>query len=214
MKKGLKITLILSVILNVILSIIYFFESNRTFNFTPPEIKEVNIPEERNKMFTEIKKIHPELSDKKYFFFHAWSVGDWASMHQMPILDTMIEPLRNDFAYVFVNDEKADYSWQTLKAHTRKAKNFIYLNNMENFLTSIYQEKNMLHFKGYRDRMTPMNVVMDRKGNIVYFDTLKDMITVMIPEPDKKVSRMVDSLNRSLSRVYSLTLDSVFKNIK
>ncbi len=214
MKKWLKIVLITSLILNAFFIAMQVI-TNQRMKYVPTKIKEVNIEEEKTKFFTELKKKHPQLSDKKYFFINVWAPGNWDSMHQIPLLDTLVEPLKNNVAYIFASEDKSDYAERRLKEHSSKTKNFIYLNGQKDFITSIYQEKNMLYVKFWRSRKTPMNLIMDQHGKILYFDTLSPLYGIFYDvENIKTVVRALNAEQTAANKKYMRALDSVFNVLK
>jgi hypothetical protein len=214
MKKWLKIVLIVSLILNVFFVVVKII-INQSMIYEPTKIKEVNIQEVRTKFFSELKKKYPKLSSKKYFFINVWAPGSWESMHQIPLLDTLVEPLKDDFAYIFANEDENSYAQRKLKEHSSKTKNFIYLNEQKDFLTSIYQEKKTLYFKPWRARIVPMNVIMNSLGKILYFDTLPALSGITYDlENNKTFIKSLNAEQTLTNKKYIRTLDSVFNVLK
>jgi hypothetical protein len=215
MTKTVKIILFLSLSLNVWL----FYNETRknrfyTFDHNEPE---VNIQLERSKFLSLIKEKYPKSATKKYLFIHIWSPGDWDSMKEMPMLDTLIRPLRNDFFYVFVCKDKTDYAWRKLQEHTRKCKNFVYMNGQKNFVNSIFQEKGDLNKKPWAFFETPTSVIVDQKGTILHYKNYKFPMNLTKGKtfPTKqKAMQYSDSAEKANKRNWYRSIDSLLISIK
>lgn len=200
MKKSFKAILIVSLVLNgvfIVLQIRDSFRANYWSEDRDPR-KGVNVEVERKNFFSSLKKHYPNTVNKKYFFINAWSPMRYGFRKELKMLDSLVKPVKNNFGYVFVSDISGDKAfWDPLKD---SAKNFVFMESEESFMTSVYQEKNMMDFMGWRRRMTPINLVMDSTGKMLYFDTL--YATVNMTE------------NKILDTKFRNTLDSLFTVLK
>lgn len=176
MSKRFKIILIASLLINIFFIIIEFLEyRSRQINLEltkPFVLKDVNVTEEKKKFLSKFRREYPSLADKKYVFINFWTGGSGSCIAQLPILDTLLMPLRDDMAYLVVSDENPNYATRRLRGEKISTANFTYINQSDSLIHAICKEKKVkAHTWGFV-MMLPMNIVLDRTGNIVYFDTL------------------------------------------
>jgi hypothetical protein len=179
MKKPFKIILIISLIINIGFIGLQIFAHLQTIEVTKLNIhnkyknftKTVNIPETKKVFFKELYKNYPETKNKKYFFINIWDTGNGWSIKQLPFLDTLIEPLNPNMAYILANDEKPDYALHIMKQDTALTMNFLFMNQCEDFSFAISQEL-LLKRNEWNYPRVPLTIILDRTGKIIFSDTL------------------------------------------
>ncbi len=180
MKKSVKIILIVSLIVNicfVVLQIVGSFQRSATIErniksnykqFT----KVVDVDQVKRSFLDSLHKKYPETTNKKYFFINIWGTGDGWSIKQLPILDTLITPLKSDVSYILVNDEKPDYSVRILKQDTATTNNFLFMHQCEEFMYAMSQELRMKR-SYYNYPRIPLILILDQSGKTIFSDTLE-----------------------------------------
>src|SRR3954470_14789941 len=102
MKRSFKIILISSLVLNLIFIVLQISTRPAITSTRPTPIdKNLNVEKTKNNFLDQLFKKYPAAKEKKYFFINFWDTGHMYLKDQLPMLDTLVEPLRNDFAYVF-----------------------------------------------------------------------------------------------------------------
>ncbi len=206
MKRWFKIVLITSLVINVafvVIQIVGYYNIRMNWewnakskyeNFT----KMVNAPEVKKHFMDSLFKKYPELKTKKYLFINFWDTGDTYTLKQIPILDTLIKPILPDVGYVFVNDEAPDYSVRILKRNKISSANFLFINQAGDFIQAINQEIRVPRRRfGYPK--CSMNLILDKAGKIIYFDTLQTYSGPRWPEDSLKDKIFVHQLNKAFS---------------
>ncbi|HRD38308.1 MAG TPA: hypothetical protein PLC65_06725 [Bacteroidia bacterium] len=180
MKRSLKIILFFSLILNLVLIGIQVFYK-AVYRVRETEPKDININVARSAFMDSLIKLNPELKDKKYFYINIWDTGCLSCIQQMPMLDSIVEPVKDNFGYVFITLMPEGYSKRCLNKEGIKTKNFKYMYNCQDFVFSIYKEKNYKRelLRAYK---FPLNVIIDRYANLIYVDSLKALSGPKFPE--------------------------------
>ena len=208
MKRSFKIILVISLITNlclVIIQVMGHFSQRDTWERNikmkyETRTKLVNVSETKNKFLDSLYKKYPELKDKKYLFINIWDTGDGWSIKQLPMLDTLIEPLKENFGYILVNDEKPDYAKRVLKQDTGLTNHFVFMDRCEDFMYAINQELLMPRTR-FNYPHVPMNIILDNKGKIIYHDILESFSGPRYPEDSLKDRKKVQQLNKVLSEL-------------
>ena len=85
-----------------------------------------------------LKKKYPELADKKYFYINMWAMFCGPCIKEMPWLDSLAGAMeRKDVAYIFLAGESDKATNSMLERKKYKIKNFVYLNNMSDFISAV-----------------------------------------------------------------------------
>ena len=208
MKRSFKIILIVSLVLNVCfitLKIIAYYsrQSNWEYNVKMKYSKltrSVNISETKKNFMDSLYLKYPQLKAKKYLFINLWDTGEHWAIKQLPMLDTLIQPILPDFGYVLVNDEKPDYASHIMKRDTSTTKNFLFMDRAGNFIQAINQELRIPR-KRYNYPKYPINLILDNTGRIIYFDTLESLSGPHWPEDSLKDKIYVRQLNKAFSEL-------------
>jgi peroxiredoxin len=84
----------------------------------------------------------------------------------MPWLDSLAGTIeRKDVAYIFLANNSDKSTNDLLERKKFKIKNFIYLNNMEDFVSSVYNEQKK------KSVVYPTVLIIDAKGKIYHSST-------------------------------------------
>lgn len=110
-----------------------------------------------------LKKHNPTSFKKKYYYINVWASFCNPCFKEMPYLDSLAGTLKSDVAYIFLSELSDLYAIDVLNRKNIQTKNFLYLNNQNNFVSGICNE-NKIKTKAY-----PMKIVLDQKGNIYHF---------------------------------------------
>ena len=113
-----------------------------------------------------LRKHFPELKTKKYFYINMWAMFCGPCIKEMPWLDSLAGVIeRKDVAYIFLAGESDKATKAMIERKKIKNKNFVYLSNMSDFISSVYneQKKKSIAF--------PTIVILDNKGKIVHYET-------------------------------------------
>lgn len=177
MSRLLKILFVLSILINVTF---IFYEIKHPpiparYEIAPAfRIKNLKVKDEKLKFFKKLKTLDPLSYRKKYVFINIWDTHYNGSAPVLPVLDTLIEPLRKDFSYVLLNEENdniSNYTLQKKKVHT---KNFIYMNDADSMMHAFFQEFRMKSKFKFLFAL-PITVIMNHEGKVVYLDTTSRM---------------------------------------
>lgn len=113
-----------------------------------------------------IKKKHPELADKKYFYVNMWAMFCGPCIKEMPWLDSLAGTMeRKDVAYIFLAGESDKATNAMIERKKFKIKNFVYLNNMSDFISAVYTEQKK------KSISYPTIVIFDNKDKIIKYET-------------------------------------------
>lgn len=118
------------------------------------------------KSFTQKLKVeHPELLKKKYFYINIWTNWCGPCVKEMPWLDSLAGDLKKDVAYIFVSDLTEKSATECIKRKKYQIKNFIYLNDMGDFVSGICNEQNI------KNKSYPMTLILNNKGELLHYST-------------------------------------------
>jgi hypothetical protein len=209
MKKWIKILLIASLTLNFVMIGFQLYIKYVTIPGLN-KVKEVDIPLEKNKFISLLDTKFPRVKSKKYIFIQIWETDSGTAMEQMMVIDSIMDSRQHDYACVFLCPEKNDYANKILKQQQIKTKNFVYLNEMEDIIIALHQDKN-IKLKNITNIKAPVNVIIDKTGRILFWQQ-HFWITGLTAEDVKK--------NKSLNYGYKhdkqflKSLDSIFVVLK
>jgi thiol-disulfide isomerase/thioredoxin len=110
-----------------------------------------------------LKTKFPELSGKKYYYINMWALFCHPCIKEMPWLDSLAGTIeRKDVAYIFLQGNSDKSTNDLLERKKFKIKNFVYLNNMEDFISSVYNEQKK------KSVVFPTVLIIDSKGKIYH----------------------------------------------
>ncbi len=113
-----------------------------------------------------IKKKNPELAGKKYFYVNMWAMFCSPCIKEMPWLDSLAGTMeRKDVAYIFLAGESDKATNALIERKKFKIKNFVYLNNMSDFISAVYTEQKK------KSISYPTIVIFDNKDRIIKYET-------------------------------------------
>lgn len=113
-----------------------------------------------------LDKKHPELAGKKYFYINMWAMFCGPCIKEMPWLDSLAGTMeRKDVAYIFLAGESDKATNAMMERKKFKIKNFVYLNNMSDFISSVYNEQKK------KSISYPTIVIIDNKDKIIKYET-------------------------------------------
>ncbi|HWY11167.1 MAG TPA: TlpA disulfide reductase family protein [Bacteroidia bacterium] len=113
-----------------------------------------------------LKKHYPKLKTKKYFYINIWAMFCHPCIKEMPLLDSLAGTIeRKDVAYIFLSDNSYKGTKDLLVRKKFNIKNFVYLDNMDDFISSVYNEQKK------KSKVFPTIVILDNKGKIVHYET-------------------------------------------
>ena len=113
--------------------------------------------------FDKLEEKDKNILSNKYFYFNFWDTRCKPCIKEMPALDSIANLTKAKIAYIYLSDEDDETINGFLKRKNIISKNFIYLNDMNYFMSAVYKKVNG-KFKAY-----PTHVVTDSTGNILYF---------------------------------------------
>ena len=112
-----------------------------------------------------IKKKHPELAGKKYFYVNMWAMFCGPCIKEMPWLDSIAGTMeRKDVAYIFLAGESDKATNAMIERKKFNIKNFVYLNNMSDFISAVYNEQKK------KSISYPTIVIFDDKDKIIKYE--------------------------------------------
>lgn len=109
-----------------------------------------------------LKEKDTTLLKKKYYYINVWTSWCKPCIKEMPWLDSLAGKLDKDVGYFFVsemNDEDAD---KCVKRMGYSVKNFVFLNDMGDFVSAICNEK------GTKSKIYPMVLILSNKGELLH----------------------------------------------
>lgn len=113
-----------------------------------------------------LMKKFPEQAGKKYYYINMWAMFCQPCIKEMPWLDSLAgEMNRKDVAYIFLSNTSDKSLNDLLKRKKFSIKNFIYLNNLGDFISSVYKEQKK------KTVVYPTVLVIDAKGKIYHSST-------------------------------------------
>lgn len=111
-----------------------------------------------------LKEKNSTLLNKKYYYINVWTNWCVPCIKEMPWLDSIAGSLsRNDIGYVFVSDISDDLANSCLRRKNYKMDNFVFLNDMSDFVSAICNEK------GTKNKIYPMALVLSNKGELLHY---------------------------------------------
>jgi hypothetical protein len=208
MKKWIKIILVISLTLNVVMVGLQLYA--RSIKNELNKVKEVDIKLEKDKFFSLLYSKYPETKNKKYLFIQVWETDSGTGMEQMMVIDSIMDSRQEKFACVFLCPEKNDYANKILKQQKIETKNFVYLNDMEDVILALHQDKNIM-LKNITNVKAPANVIIDKNGKILFWQN-HFWITGLTKQDVKKNPR--NNYGFKNDKQFIKSLDSIFVTLK
>lgn len=132
---------------------------------------------------TKLNEKDTTFANKKYYYVNIWTNWCIPCINEMPWLDSLAGTLSKDVGYIFVSDISDEVSRNCLKKRNYILKNFIFLNDMNDFVSGICNER------GTRTKVYPMALIFDQKGEIYHY-------SVGAFENSKEVKELADIINK------------------
>ena len=110
-----------------------------------------------------IQKSNPDLLHKKYYYFSAWNTRCKPCIQEMPLLDSIADSMSKKIGFIYLSDDSDKDINSFLKRKGITSRNFIFMNDMNTFISAMYKKKNIT-YKCY-----PSHIVTDSLGNILFF---------------------------------------------
>lgn len=111
---------------------------------------------------SKLKEKDSTLLNKKYYYINVWTSFCKPCIKEMPWLDSLAGRLNKDVGYFFVTDMSEGAANQCIKRTNYKLKNFVFLNDMNDFVSAICNEK------GTRSKIYPMVLILSNKGELLH----------------------------------------------
>ncbi len=126
-----------------------------------------------------IKEKNPILVNKKYYYINTWAAFCAPCIKEMPLLDSLAGTLNKDVAYLFVTEMSDKSVSSIIKQREYNLKNFIFINNMNDFISAICNEQ------GIKTKIYPMQLIISRDGRLLNysvgaFENLKESLKFVI----------------------------------
>jgi thiol-disulfide isomerase/thioredoxin len=103
------------------------------------------------------------MINKKYFYINVWNTICNPCIKEMPMLDSIAGAIEvKNISYIFVSDNTNGAALKRLKGKF-EIKHFIYLNDMNDFVSAVLNEK------GKRHKTYPMQLILDQTGKLYYY---------------------------------------------
>ncbi len=113
---------------------------------------------------SKLKAKDKNIANRKYYYVNIWTTWCMPCVKEIPWLDSLAGTLNKDVGYVFVSDQTDKVIMDCLKRKKFDVKNFVFLNDMNDFVSGICNERKITT-KSY-----PMVLIMDDKGKILYYE--------------------------------------------
>ncbi len=122
--------------------------------------------EEGLSLFTErLKKEHPALQNKKYYYINVWINWCKPCIREMPWLDSLAGTIDKEVGYFFVSEMTDSLAQKSIEHKGFQLKNFVLLNDMNAFVSAACNKR------GIKNKIYPMVLILSNSGELVYFST-------------------------------------------
>ncbi len=171
MRKFLFVSCVISIIFNIYFIREYIIGKNQQdFLKNLYDVKFVNKTDGIKSFENIILETNPSLYEsKKYYFIQTWDTltsGFYGQIRYMQALDSVVNLYKNEnicFLFATEMDKKTIVKYQ--KDHNIYFKNFIYIYNANDFISSIYTQKQ----KKYKSH--PIQFIVNKNNDILYYKT-------------------------------------------
>ncbi len=115
-------------------------------------------------LFTnKLKGTDKALLNKKYYYINVWTSWCKPCINEMPWLDSIAGKANKDIGYFFVSEMNDTTANKYIKRKNYTIKNFIFLNDMNDFVSAI------CNMKGTKSKVYPMVLILSNKGELLHF---------------------------------------------
>jgi thiol-disulfide isomerase/thioredoxin len=113
----------------------------------------------------------PELLKNNFLYINIWSIVCKPCSDEIPFLDSLPQKINKSISYLMVSSHSEDAVTNFLKNKEIQMKNFIFVNEMIDFISGIYNEIEV------KNQSFPLHVVLDKEGNCLayLFGSIDDM---------------------------------------
>lgn len=111
----------------------------------------------------EIRKQKPELLQNYYFYINIWSIICKPCFDEIPFIDTLPEKVNKNLTYLMISSHSNGAVNNYLENKNIKMKSFIFINEMIDFISGIYNEIEL------QNQSWPLHVVLDINGNCLAY---------------------------------------------
>jgi len=118
-----------------------------------------------NILTQKLKGIDANLLRRKYYYINIWTNWCIPCIKEMPWLDSLAGTLHKDVGYIFISDISEELAKSALKRKNFNLKNFLFLNDMNDFVSGICNER------GIKNKVYPMVLIVDVEGKIFHYST-------------------------------------------
>ncbi len=132
---------------------------------------------------TKLNNKDTSVFNKKYYYVNIWTNWCIPCINEMPWLDSLAGTLNKDVGYIFVTDIGDELSKGCIEKRNYNLKNFIFLNDMNDFISGICNERNT------KTKVYPMVLIFDQNGKIYHY-------SVGAFENSKEVKELADVINK------------------
>jgi thiol-disulfide isomerase/thioredoxin len=108
-------------------------------------------------------KSNKALLNKKYYYINVWTSWCKPCIKEMPWLDSIAGKANKDVAYFFVSEMSDDSADKCIKKRNYAIKNFIFLNDMNDFVSAI------CNMKDTKNKVYPMVLILSNTGELLHF---------------------------------------------
>lgn len=112
---------------------------------------------------TKLRSNNSALLKKKYFYINIWTTWCKPCIREMPWLDSIAGTLDKDVGYFFLTDMSESVTSAVLKKTDFHLNNFVFLNDMNDFVSSICNERKI------KNKTYPMVLILNNEGDLLHF---------------------------------------------
>jgi thiol-disulfide isomerase/thioredoxin len=109
-----------------------------------------------------LKEKNKALLSKKYYYINIWTNWCKPCIREMPWLDSLAGKIDKNVGYFFVSEMNDDAAYQCIKRKNYNIKNFVFLNDMNDFVSAICNEKQT------KSKIYPMVLILSNKGELLH----------------------------------------------
>lgn len=103
------------------------------------------------------------LLNKKYYYINIWAPSCAPCIKEMPWLDSIAGIFNTHTAYIFLSKINEEDALSCINKRNYHLKNFVFLNNMNEFVTAIFNKKG--------GTIYPTVIVLNSNAEIIYYST-------------------------------------------
>jgi thiol-disulfide isomerase/thioredoxin len=126
-------------------------------------LNDTKLKEGFKKFTIELKKQKPELLQNNYSYINIWNIICKPCFDEIPFIDNLSEKINKNISYVMVSSHSNGAVNKFIENKNLKVKNFIFINEMIDFISGIYNEIEV------KSQSWPLHVVLDGEGTCLAF---------------------------------------------